>query len=144
MEHQQLSQGLRHLYQHLIQHKPWEGRHVQLDRTGQPLIHEILERVGALGTNEASGLAQIGEDEQRYEAECTDGPPPTPSLSSCTSAISPACEDSAEGWVPQPPKVESSLDFWVPVMVEDATYYGYLPNNVFLTEPMETDEFFSH
>ncbi|MCJ1390246.1 hypothetical protein MMC18_003104 [Xylographa bjoerkii] len=146
IEHKQLSQGLQHLYQHVIQNKPWEGLHVQLDRNGQPLVHEILERIGIVGGNVDFDFAHTGEEEQAEEEEEqeeeTDAPPQTPSLSSCKSAVSPVCYDFSEAWIPQPSNIEPKPKFWVPVMVEDPVHGRYLPNNVFFTEPMEKEEFF--
>ncbi|MCJ1381422.1 hypothetical protein MMC17_004532 [Xylographa soralifera] len=142
MEHKQLSQGLQHLYQHVIQNKPWEGPHVRLDKNRQPLVHEILERIGIIGGDVDFSFAYTGEDERAEEEESTDAPPQTPSLSSCKSAISPVCYDISEPWIPQPSNFEPRPDLWVPVMGEDPTHGGYLPNNVFFTEPVEKEEFF--
>ncbi|MCJ1435327.1 hypothetical protein MMC27_004699 [Xylographa pallens] len=142
MEHKQLSQGLQHLYQHVIQNKPWEGPHVRLDKNRQPLVHEILERIGIIGGDVDVNFAYSGEEERAEEEEWTDAPPQTPSLSSCKSAISPVCYDMSEAWIPQPSNSSSTPDLWVPVMGEDPVHGGYLPNNVFFTEPVEKEEFF--
>ena len=146
MEHKQLSQGIQHLYQHVIQNKPWEGPYVRLDKNRQPLVHEILERIGIIGGDVDFSFATSGEEERaevdEEDEEWTDAPPQTPSLSSCKSAISSICYDMSEPWTPQPSNVGSRPDLWVPVMSEDPVHGGYVPNNVFFTEPVEKEEFF--
>ncbi|MCJ1284640.1 hypothetical protein MMC26_003975 [Xylographa opegraphella] len=144
MEHKQLSQGLQHLYQHVIQHQSWPGPHVQLDKNRQPLVHEILERIGVMGTDADSSVACTEEEEQVEEEGWTDAPPQTPSLSSSKSSISPVSYDASEAWIAQLSSIGAGPDLWVPVMAEYPSNGAYLVNNVFFTEPVEKEEFYHY
>lgn len=145
-------QGVQLLYHHALEGKPWEGPEVRCDTVSyRPLVHEILERIGVVGGDVGyGGPLLVAENRFKIEARegsketegerCIEVQPQTPSLASCESATSPVCHHPADLWIPQPSSDDAIGEFWVPVMDEDAGLGRYPNNQLFLTQPIKTEE----
>ncbi|KAI4204277.1 MAG: hypothetical protein LQ350_001257 [Teloschistes chrysophthalmus] len=58
----QLTDALQKFYQRALDNDPWPGQPLEITSTGQPLIHDILQRLGAIQIQGANAPEHFEED----------------------------------------------------------------------------------
>ena len=138
-----MAEGLKYLYRRSSDGKPWEGALVHEDKHGQPLIHEILARIGAIDSDADFGHHDIKEEgdsdaEEVWSEVCV----PTPSLASFGSAVSPDSYKASDSSA-----TETSFDalgslLWYPIPYAYQIGEQQMNDGIYLTPPLEQKDLF--